>query len=177
MKKFYESNHNWIFKIEKISDIIFKIPANEEIALGLFKNRCQNIELGKALCKKLSLNMLNIPDSYKINENLLAERKLKFIKNNEELDKIYSLEKIRESIKQFVIFICETGLSDTHRENFKFMADGSGIALYDLEFMKPESPENGLTTLICNLPNRVLPGDMKELIKVYNFKAHEKMWP
>lgn len=139
------SLHNWIFEIENISGVIFKMGLQKD---GL-KNRLEAINFGQNVCKDFNLDLLKIPEPKVLIENTLyAERKYRFIKDPSEIGNVYSKELLSKILSQLVTFICKTGASDLTPQNLGLLSDGSGICLYDLEDKYPEDPSFGLKTFI-----------------------------
>lgn len=167
VKSIDPSLHNWIFEVDNFEGILFKMSLKNG-----FKERLRAIEYGQEVCQEYHLNHLKIPEITVIpNENLYAERKYQFIKNPKEIETIYSKETLSKIFEQLVIFICKTGTTDLTPQNYAFLADGTGVCLYDLEDINPEDPSYGLRAFIIGCAGGSLGSKFfeqtKEIIKAH----------
>lgn len=178
VKRIDPSNHNWIFELNDIEGIVFKMSLSKD---GL-KDRLESIAYGQDVCQKHNLNLLKIPEVNIIsNDNLYAERKYNLIKNPNEYGKIYSKETLAKIYEQLAIFICKTGTSDLTHQNFEFLADGSDICLFDLEDINPSDPSIGLRTFLTGCAGMNLGPEIfnqtKATIKANAPDTYKKLWP
>lgn len=177
IKRIDPSLHNWIFEMQDMGGIIFKMSQKE----GKLKERLETIQAAQEICLQNNLSLIKIPvPKVLISDNLYAEKKYKFLERSEEIKKVYSDEALEKIFTQIALFICKSGTSDLTHQNLGFLADGTGVCLYDLEDRSPEDPTAGLKSFVVGCTGGSLGSkffnQIREVIRIHAPEAYKKIY-
>lgn len=177
IKRIDPSLHNWIFEMHNMEGIIFKMSREE----GKLKERLETIQSAREICEQNNLSFLKIPEpKVLLKDNLYAEKKYRLLENSEEIKKVYTGETLEKIFTQLALFICKSGTSDLTHQNLGFLADGSGVCLYDLEDLSPENPAVGLKSFVVGCTGGSLGStffeQIREVIRMHAPDAYKKLY-
>lgn len=177
IKRIDPSLHNWIFEMQDMGGIIFKMSQEE----GKLKERLETIQAAQEICQEHNLSFIKIPvPKIIIQDNLYAEKKYRLLEKSEEIKKVYSDDTLEKIFTQIALFICKSGTSDLTHQNLGFLADGSGVCLYDLEDLSPEDPTAGLRSFVVGCTGGSLGSkffdQIREVIRIHAPEAYKKMY-
>lgn len=155
------NNLDWVFKIESIPGVVFKVPKNRQYnnVKTTVERRYEDTTQAKQLIQGEGFDHLHVPEQALVylkidNETIpvLIEESLNHIPGTSAQESLFqSCYKdpelkpfMRECVRQLILFIIKTNYSDVRYDNNPLLTDGRGFGLIDLD--RGESPYTGLSS-------------------------------